>query len=96
MAYISSKEKQRQFPESSVDIRWTIYFHKIISALQGELKSSPESACKQLLSTYSRRVFSVFTESHSLREKYSYSEIFWPVFSRIRIEYEEILRISLY
>ena len=32
----------------------------------------------------------------TLPEKYLYSEFFWSVFSRIRTEYEEILRISLY
>ena len=32
----------------------------------------------------------------TLRKKYPYSEFFWSVFSRIRTEYEEILRISLY
>ena len=31
-----------------------------------------------------------------LREKCLYLEIFWPVFSRIWTEYEEILRISPY
>ena len=30
----------------------------------------------------------------SLREKCSYSELFWSVFSRIRTEYGEILRIQ--
>ena len=32
----------------------------------------------------------------SLREKCPYLEFFWPVFSRIRTEYGEILRISSY
>ena len=32
----------------------------------------------------------------TLREKCSYSELFWSTFSRIRTEYEEILRISRY
>ena len=32
----------------------------------------------------------------SLREKCPYSEFFWPVFSRIRTEYGELLCISLY
>ena len=32
----------------------------------------------------------------SLREHCSYSELFWSAFSRIRTEYEEILRISPY
>ena len=32
----------------------------------------------------------------SLREKCPYSEFFWSKFSRIRTEYEEILRISPY
>ena len=32
----------------------------------------------------------------SLREKCLCSELFWSVFSRIRAEYGEILRISLY
>ena len=32
----------------------------------------------------------------SLREKCLCSELFWSVFSRIRTEYREILRISLY
>ena len=32
----------------------------------------------------------------TLPQKYLYSEIFWSVFSRIRTEYEEILRICLY
>ena len=32
----------------------------------------------------------------TLRKKSSYSEVFWPVFSRIRTEYGEILRISPY
>ena len=32
----------------------------------------------------------------SLREKCSYSEFFWSVFSRIRTEYREILHIILY
>ena len=31
-----------------------------------------------------------------LREKCSYSELFWSAFSRIQTEYGEILRISLY
>ena len=31
-----------------------------------------------------------------MREKYPYSEFFWIVFSRIRTEYGEILRISSY
>ena len=34
--------------------------------------------------------------SSTLREKWSYSEFFWSVFSRIWTEYEEILRISSY
>ena len=32
----------------------------------------------------------------TLREKCPYSELFWSVLSRIRTEYEEILRISSY
>ena len=32
----------------------------------------------------------------ALREKYSYSELFWSVFSRIWTEYAEILRVPLY
>ena len=32
----------------------------------------------------------------SLLEKCPYSELFWSIFSYIRTEYEEILRISLY
>ena len=32
----------------------------------------------------------------TLREKCSYSELFWSAFSHIRTEYEEILRISPY
>ena len=32
----------------------------------------------------------------ALREKFPYSELFWSVFSRIRTEYGEILRISPY
>ena len=32
----------------------------------------------------------------TLRKKCPYSELFWSVFSRIRTEYGEILRISLY
>ena len=32
----------------------------------------------------------------SLREKCLYSELFWSVFSRIRTEHEEILRMSPY
>ena len=32
----------------------------------------------------------------TLREKYLYSEFFWSLFSRIRIEYEQILCISPY
>ena len=32
----------------------------------------------------------------SLREKCPYSELLWSVFSRIRTEYREILRISLF
>ena len=31
-----------------------------------------------------------------MREKYPYSEFFWSIFSRIRTEYWEILRISPY
>ena len=31
-----------------------------------------------------------------MREKCPYSELFWSVFSRIRTEYGEILRISPY
>ena len=34
--------------------------------------------------------------SNPLCEKYRYSELFWPVFSRIRTEYEEIRSISPY
>ena len=30
----------------------------------------------------------------ALRKKYPYLELFWPVFSGIRTEYREILRIS--
>ena len=33
---------------------------------------------------------------HTLREKRSYSELFWSVFSRIRTEYGEIRSISPY
>ena len=32
----------------------------------------------------------------SLRKKCPYSELFWPVFSSIRTEYGETLRISQY
>ena len=32
----------------------------------------------------------------ALREKCLYTELFWSVFSRIRTEYEETLRISSY
>ena len=35
-------------------------------------------------------------KSFALREKCSYSELFWSVFSRIRTEYREILPISPY
>ena len=34
--------------------------------------------------------------NHSLRKKCPYLELFWSVFSRIRTEYREILRISAY
>ena len=34
--------------------------------------------------------------NHSLRKKCPYLELFWSVFSRIRTEYGEILRISAY
>ena len=33
---------------------------------------------------------------NALREKCPYSELFWSLFSRIRTEYGEILRISPY
>ena len=33
----------------------------------------------------------LFLDKISLREKCPYSELFWPVFSRIRTEYREIL-----
>ena len=33
---------------------------------------------------------------YPLREKCPYSKFFWSVFSRIRIEYGEVLRISPY
>ena len=33
---------------------------------------------------------------YSLRKKCPYSELFWSVFSRIRTEFGEILRISPY
>ena len=32
----------------------------------------------------------MFPKNDSLREKYPYSEFFWSVFSRIRIEYGEV------
>ena len=32
----------------------------------------------------------------TLRKKFAYSELFWPAFSRMRMEYEEIRSISLY
>ena len=35
-------------------------------------------------------------ENELLREKCSYSELFWSAFSRIRTEYGEIFRISPY
>ena len=35
-------------------------------------------------------------ETHTVCERCPYSEFFWPVFSHIRTEYGEILRISLY
>ena len=35
-------------------------------------------------------------ERHKLRKKCPYSELFWSVFSRIRIEYGEIRSISPY
>ena len=38
----------------------------------------------------------VSPEKYRLRKKCTYSEFFWSVFSRIRIEYGEILRISSY
>ena len=38
----------------------------------------------------------VYNYKCSLCEKCPYSELFWPEFSHIRIEYEKILRISLY
>ena len=40
--------------------------------------------------------FKDFTRKVSLRENCLYSELFWSVFSRIRTEYGEILRISPY
>ena len=40
--------------------------------------------------------FYIFTLQRTLRKKCPYSELFWSVFSRIQIEYREILRISLY
>ena len=41
-------------------------------------------------------VQSLHAMSHSLREKCLYSELLWSVFFRIRTEYGEALRISLY
>ena len=38
----------------------------------------------------------LFLEKEALREKCPYSELFWSVFSHIRTEYREILRISPY
>ena len=40
--------------------------------------------------------FGDFLSSFALHEKCPYSEFFWSVFSRIRTEYREILRISPY
>ena len=34
--------------------------------------------------------------SYTVREKCSYSQLFWTEFSRIRTEFGEILRISTY
>ena len=44
--------------------------------------------------SWSRQIKSF--QSHALCEKCRYSELFWSVFSRIQIEYGEILRISAY
>ena len=38
----------------------------------------------------------IFCARYPLRDKCLYSELFWSVFSRIRTEYGEILRISPY
>ena len=38
----------------------------------------------------------IFYARYPLRDKCPYSELFWSVFSRIRTEYGEILRISPY
>ena len=40
--------------------------------------------------------YGIFFLKDALREKCPYSEFFWSVFSRIRTEYGEILRISPY
>ena len=42
------------------------------------------------------RVLTKERKNITRREKCPYSEFFWPAFSRIRIEYGEILRISPY
>ena len=42
------------------------------------------------------RVLTKERKNITRREKCPYSEFFWSVFSRIRIEYGEILRISPY
>ena len=39
---------------------------------------------------------SFYRKKNSLREKCLYSEVFWPVFSRIQTEYGETLHISPY
>ena len=36
-----------------------------------------------------------FNQSHTLREKCPYSELFWSVFSRIRTEYGEIYSVRM-
>ena len=42
------------------------------------------------------KIYIAVSYEPTLRENFSYSELFWAVFSRIRTEYGEILLISLY
>ena len=42
------------------------------------------------------KIYIAVSYEPTLRENFPYSELFWAVFSRIRTEYGEMLRISLY
>ena len=65
--------------------------------IRNSVRKELASTCKKFVFTfYDANAQFVASPRKSLREKCLFSEFFWSVFSRIRTEYGEIIRISPY